>query len=239
VNVNSSIALSPGLSPQELADLNRSFEAAPVEALLHWALARYHPEIFLACSFGAEDVALVDMLCGLHGRPRAFYLDTGFLFPETYEVRDRILERYSLELIRLTSRLTPEEQEREHGPALWRSDPDRCCRLRKVEPLAEILRGRKAWITGIRREQALTRAHAQLIEWDAKFALVKVNPLAFWTAEDVWKYIRAHQVPYNALHDRNYPSIGCTYCTRPVVPGEDPRAGRWPGLEKIECGLHK
>lgn len=225
--------------PEELETLTRRYAAAPAEELLRWALETYHPEILLACSFGAEDVVLVDLLARLHERPRVFYLDTEFLFPETCEVRDRILARYNIELIRCTSTLSPEEQARQYAPELYRSNPDLCCQLRKVEPLQQVLRGQRAWITGIRREQAPTRAGAQRIEWDAKFALVKLNPLAFWKWADVWEYIRKHDLPYNVLHDRNYPSIGCTHCTRPVQPGEDPRAGRWSGGAKTECGLHK
>jgi phosphoadenosine phosphosulfate reductase len=137
------------------------------------------------------------------------------------------------------SLLTPEHQAAQHGEALWTRHPDQCCELRKVEPLTRVLKGFDAWITGIRRDQSPTRANAQLIEWDQKFQLVKVNPLAKWTWEDVWTYIRTHEVPYNELHDHHYPSIGCTHCTSPVMPGEDSRAGRWKNFTKTECGLHK
>ena len=171
-----------------------------------------------------------------------FYLDTEFLFPETYATRDRVIERYQLkpeQVIQVKSLLTPEHQAAQHGEALWTRHPDQCCELRKVEPLTRVLKGFDAWITGIRRDQSPTRANAQLIEWDQKFQLVKVNPLAKWTWEDVWTYIRTHEVPYNELHDHNYPSIGCTHCTSPVMPGEDSRAGRWKNFTKTECGLHK
>jgi phosphoadenosine phosphosulfate reductase len=171
-----------------------------------------------------------------------FYLDTDFLFPETLEVRGRLIARYGLEpnqLIQVKSALTPDEQAAQYGPALWQRDPDRCCELRKIEPLTRILSKYEAWITGIRRDQAPTRANAGLVEWDRKFQLIKVNPLARWKSEDVWTYIRLHEIPYNALHDRNYPSIGCTHCTAPVLPGEDPRSGRWKNSGKTECGLHK
>jgi phosphoadenosine phosphosulfate reductase len=171
-----------------------------------------------------------------------FYLDTDFLFPETYATRDRIIERYHLkpaQMIQVKSLLTPERQAEQHGEALWAREPDRCCQLRKVEPLTRALRGFDAWITGIRRDQAPTRANAKLVEWDEKFQLVKVNPLAKWTWAEVWAYIRLYEVPYNPLHDRNYPSIGCTHCTDPVAAGDDPRAGRWKNFAKTECGLHK
>jgi phosphoadenosine phosphosulfate reductase len=171
-----------------------------------------------------------------------FYLDTDFLFPETYATRDRIIERYQLkpaQVIQVKSLLTPQKQAASYGDALWTSNPDQCCQLRKVEPLTRVLKGYNAWITGIRRDQAPSRASAGLIEWDQKFGLVKVNPLARWSWTDVWTYIKIYEVPYNPLHDQNYPSIGCTHCTKPVMPGQDPRSGRWQGNAKTECGLHK
>jgi phosphoadenosine phosphosulfate reductase len=139
---------------------------------------------------------------------------------------------------KLKSDLTPEEQERLYGTALWSRDPDACCNLRKVEPLRKKLSGLRAWVTSIRREQTPARASALKVEWDAKFHLVKINPLADWTTGKVWRYIHDHNLSYNPLHDRGYPSIGCTHCTRSVQPGEDARAGRWPGFNKTECGLH-
>ncbi len=232
----------PAPTEAELKALSDSFESKGPEDVLAYALKQYAPKIILACSFGAEDVVLVDMIQKINPRTPLFYLDTEFLFPETYALRDRILTRYGMapeQVIRMTSRLTPAEQATQHGEALWQREPDRCCHLRKVEPLTRALEGHAAWITGIRRDQAPTRAKAGLVEWDHKFGLVKVNPLAAWTMGQVWSYIRAHEVPYNPLHDQNYPSIGCTHCTAPVQPGDDPRAGRWKGSQKTECGLHK
>src|SRR5690606_7399221 len=133
----------------------------------------------------------------------------------------------------------PEEQAVQWGDALWQRDPDRCCALRKVEPLTRILSRYAAWITGIRRDQSPSRAHAGIVEWDSKFGLVKFNPLAKWSWDHVWEYIRKNDIPYNELHDRHYPSIGCTHCTVPVMPGEDLRSGRWKSSEKTECGLHR
>ena len=210
--------------------------------VLKEAIKRYAPKIVLACSFGAEDVVLVDMVHRIDPAIPLFYLDTDFLFPETYATRDRIIQQYALQpaqVLQVRSLLTPDQQAAQHGPALWSTEPDRCCQLRKVEPLTRVLKGYEAWITGIRREQSPTRANAGLIEWDGKFQLVKVNPLARWTWADVWTYIKVYEVPYNPLHDQNYPSIGCTHCTAPVAPGEDPRAGRWKTFTKTECGLHK
>ncbi len=210
------------------------------QAIVAWAVERFFPDIALACSFGAEDVALVDMLVKVRPDVKVFYLDTDLFFPETYDVRDRLLERYGLNLVRIAPSLSLAEQAARHGADLWKTDPDLCCRLRKVEPLARALKemGLAAWITGIRREQAPTRASARAVEWDARFGLVKINPLVRWTHRDVWNYIAANGVPYNVLHDHGYPSIGCAPCTRPVAPGEDLRAGRWAGRAKTECGLH-
>jgi phosphoadenosine phosphosulfate reductase len=238
----SKIEMTARPSDEELTALNGSLEPRAAEGILTYALDRYSPRIVLACSFGAEDVVLVDMIQRINPRTPLFYLDTDFLFPETHDVKERIVARYQLkpeQVIQVKSLLTPEQQATAHGDLLWARNPDLCCQLRKVEPLNRILSGYGAWITGIRRDQAPTRQHARVMEWDGKFGLVKFNPLAAWSAQDVWRYIRANGVPYNALHDQNYPSIGCTHCTAPVLPGEDPRSGRWKSFSKTECGLHK
>jgi phosphoadenosine phosphosulfate reductase len=219
-----------------------SFESKLPQDVLAAAIERYAPKIVLACSFGAEDVVLVDMVHRVDPAIPLFYLDTDFLFPETYATRDRMIQHYDLkpaQVLQVKSLLTPTRQAELHGDTLWAKEPDRCCQIRKVEPLTRVLKGFDAWITGIRREQAPSRANAGLIEWDQKFDLVKVNPLARWTWADVWTYIKVHEVPYNPLHDQNFPSIGCTHCTAPVSPGDDPRAGRWKNFTKTECGLHK
>lgn len=232
-------------NPELMAELKRvsdAFESRQPQDMVREAITRFAPKIVVACSFGAEDVVLVDMVHRIDPTVPLFYLDTDFLFPETYATRDRLIQHYALQpaqIIQVKSLLTPEQQAAQHGQALWSTEPDRCCQLRKVEPLTRVLKGFDAWITGIRRDQAPTRANAGLIEWDGKFQLVKVNPLARWTWNDVWTYIKVYEVPYNPLHDQNYPSIGCTHCTAPVEPGEDPRAGRWKNFAKTECGLHK
>lgn len=237
--------MTSGGSPEMAAELKRlsdAFESQQPQDVLKEAIKRYAPKIVLACSFGAEDVVLVDMVHRIDPAIPLFYLDTDFLFPETYATRDRIIQQYALQpaqVLQVRSLLTPDQQAAQHGPALWSAEPDRCCQLRKVEPLTRVLKGYEAWITGIRRDQSPTRANAGLIEWDGKFQLVKVNPLARWTWADVWTYIKVYEVPYNPLHDQNHPSIGCTHCTAPVAPGEDPRAGRWKTFTKTECGLHK
>jgi len=223
----------------DIENLAKTLEHAAPEEIIRVAVEQI-PNLTLACSFGAEDMVLVDMLMKINPNASVFYLDTDVLFQETYDLRDRAIERYGLRhLTQVRPELTLEEQAAAHGDELWKRDPNACCSIRKVQPLTNILKQYDGWITGIRRDQAPTRANAQVFEWDAKFELVKVNPLALWTSEQVWSYIRDYDVPYNPLHDQGYPSIGCLHCTRPVKPGEDPRSGRWAGFEKTECGLHK
>ncbi len=221
-----------------IAEAAEAFEKESPESLLRFAVEKF-PNITLACSFGAEDVVLMDMLQKVSPSSDIFYLDTDFHFKETYETRDRLSARYNKTFVQVKPKLTPEEQAAAHGEKLWTVDPNKCCNIRKVDPLTDILSKYDAWITGIRRDQAPTRANSKKVEYDVKFGLVKFNPIADWTSEDVWSYIREHNLPYNPLHDQNFPSIGCEQCTRPVAPGEDPRAGRWSGSEKTECGLHK
>jgi phosphoadenosine phosphosulfate reductase len=228
-----------------LEAFSRSLEASETDreaqsrAVLRWAAEQFGPRVSLACSFGAEDCLLVDLLAAVAPDVPAFYLDTGLLFAETLTTRDRLMERYGTAFRRVAPALTVQEQSDVHGPALWSREPDRCCQIRKVEPLKDALSGLDCWITGVRRDQSPTRAGAGLIEWDGKFGLVKCNPLAAWSSDDVWGHIRSRNVPYNPMHDRGYPSIGCWPCTRAVLPGEDPRAGRWSGFQKTECGLHQ
>jgi len=165
-------------------------------------------------------------------------MDTAFFFPETYSLMETIERKYGVSIERVQSQLSPAEQAKIYGAELWKRNPDMCCNLRKVEPLRRKLAGLRAWITGIRRDQTEARAGAGKVEWDEKFGLVKINPIADWTEKQVWRYIHDHAVPYNPLHDQGYPSIGCTHCTRAVLAGEDARTGRWPGSAKTECGLH-
>ncbi|WP_252989814.1 phosphoadenylyl-sulfate reductase [Brevibacillus panacihumi] len=224
---------------EELQVIAYRLESKSPQDVLVWAMEEYGSSLVLASSFGAEDVVLIDMLHRLAPTVPVFYLDTNKHFKETYETRDRLQERYGASFLQVLPQLTLEEQAAKHGDRLWEKDPNLCCQIRKVEPLQRILAEYEAWITGIRREQSPTRANAKKVEWDEKFNLVKFNPLADWTHNQVWEYIHQHDVPYNPLHDQHYPSIGCEVCTRQVMPGEDPRAGRWSGFAKTECGLHK
>jgi phosphoadenosine phosphosulfate reductase len=221
-----------------IAELQFTAETWSPQRVLGWAFDTFGSRVAISSAFGAEGMVLIDIASRLRKDFRLFTVDTEFLFPETYALMDQIEQKYQIKIERVFSLLSPDVQENIHGAALWARDPDQCCNLRKVEPLRRKLSELEAWITSIRRDQTSFRKAAGKIEWDEKFGLVKVNPIADWTSKQVWTYLRDHEVPYNSLHDQNYPSIGCTHCTRAVRPGEDPRAGRWPGLSKTECGLH-
>jgi phosphoadenosine phosphosulfate reductase len=222
---------------EQIAQMKTAAEAWSAERVLNWAFETFGDRVAISTALGSGGMVMIDIAAKLPRKFRVFTLDTKFLFPETYTLIDRVEQRYGIAVEKVDS-LSPEEQERVHGPALWQRNPDQCCNLRKVEPLRRKLSGLQAWITSIRRDQTPERANAGKIEWDEKFGLVKVNPLADWTSKQVWQYIREHDVPSNPLHDLNYPSIGCTHCTRAVLPGEDERAGRWSASSKTECGLH-
>ena len=227
------------LSVEELTAVSDGFEGASPDAVLYWAAGKFGDEVALATGFGAEGCVLIDMLARVAPRMRVFYLDTDLLFPETYQLAARLTVRYGVRFERRAARLSLAAQAEAQGERLWERDPEECCRLRKVEPLREMLVGLSAWVTAIRREQTPARAGAGVVERDAKFGLVKINPLAAWSARDVWNYVVKHDVPYNPLHDLSYASVGCVPCTTPVRIGEDPRAGRWRGTAKTECGLHR
>jgi phosphoadenosine phosphosulfate reductase len=214
--------------------------------LLSWAFATYYPRLALACSFQAEGSVLIDLIHRLRGGDfRIFTLDTGRLNQETYDCMEAIRERYDLEVeVFFPQAASVEDMVRHHGVNLFYDSIEKrklCCGIRKVEPLKRALAGLDCWMTGLRKEQAITRAEVQKIELDAAHgAIVKINPLADWTGRQVWDYIRQHKLPYNRLHDRGYPSIGCAPCTRAVQAIEDGRAGRWwwENPETRECGLH-
>ena len=226
------------MSSQELESANRLLEGGSPKAILRWAVDRFGSRLTMATAFGAEGCCLIHMLADIDPAIRIFNLETGYQFPETLELRERIKTRYGIEVEYVRPELTVEDYEQEHGGPLYRHRPDQCCYDRKILPLRRAVVGYDAWISAIRRDQTADRQQADLVQWDAKFQLVKVNPLLFWTRKDVWNFIFKHEVPYNPLHDRDYPSIGCWPCTQPAGNGDDERAGRWAGRVKKECGLH-
>jgi phosphoadenylyl-sulfate reductase (thioredoxin) len=204
---------------------------------LAWAAKRF-PRIAFATGFGVEGCVLIDVIAR-HSLPiDIFTLDTGLLFPETHALWRRLEKRYGVTIRAVLPEKSVSEQAAELGERLWERSPDRCCRLRKIVPLRAALANFDAWITSIRRDQTRQRSGASVIEWDQNFGLVKVNPLVRWNSREIWAYVRQNEVPFNPLHERGYPSIGCVPCTSPVRPGEDPRSGRWRGREKTECGIH-
>jgi phosphoadenylyl-sulfate reductase (thioredoxin) len=226
------------LSDAELDAAAARLEDASPEAIVRWAADTFAPRLGFATGFGVEGCVIVDLVATLALPVDIFTLDTGLLFPETYALWQRLEARYGVTIRGVRPAQTVEQQAATHGDALWRRDPDACCALRKVAPLAAEAAKLDAWITAIRRDQTPERATARVVERDARHGIVKVNPLVRWTTADVWRHVLARDIPYNPLHDQGYPSIGCAPCTGPVAEGEDPRAGRWRGQAKTECGLH-
>jgi phosphoadenosine phosphosulfate reductase len=222
----------------QLVLLAENFEHSYPHEVIAWAAHTYEDGLVMATGFGPEGIVILHVLSQVAPETTVFYLDTDLFFPETYQLRDDLQRRLRMTFTRVATALSVREQGELHGPDLWAHDPNQCCRLRKVLPLREFLMDKQAWITGIRREQTGHRAEAKPIEWDAGNGLVKVNPLINWSADQVWTYIHLFDLPYNVLHTRGYPSIGCAPCTRPVSEGADPRSGRWVGFKKVECGIH-
>ena len=237
-NSSTSSRLGDGITPEALDQLNQAFEKADPDRLLQWGFDSFGTEMALGTGFGPSGVFLIHRLHGLGLEPPIFYLDTHLLFDETYALRDLIEKRLDIQITRVSTDLTLEEQEEKHGPELWKTNPNRCCYLRKVLPLRNYLADKKAWVTGVRRNQSETRKKTQKVEWDPGNEVVKINPLADWSDDQVWNYIYQHDLPYNPLHDEGYPSIGCIPCTQPVTGDGDQRAGRWSDSEKNECGIH-
>lgn len=230
--------ITPAWSDAELLQLNRIFRERSAEEVLDWATEQFGSSIVLTCSFGGTSgMVLLDMVARLGRGTPVIFLDTGLLFPETYDLAEEAARRYGVRIQRHTPDLTVEEQDLLEGPQLYSRAPDRCCAIRKVAPLAEALRPYDAWISGIRRDQSDTRADTSVFQWSGRHKLLKINPLAHWTERDVWAYISAHDVPYNKLLDQGYSSLGCAPCTRPSSAA-DSRAGRWVGFAKTECGIH-
>lgn len=208
--------------------------------VLEWAYSTYDDEqIIYASSFGLEAIVLIDLIYEVKQEAKVVFLDTELHFPQTYEVIERVKQRFpKLQIEMKKPALTLDDQGKKYGSALWKRNPNLCCHIRKVIPLQEVLCNKVAWISGLRREQSPTRAKTEFLNKDEKFKNVKICPLIHWTWEEVWEYVKTRNLPYNQLHDQHYPSIGCIPCTNPVYGDEDSRAGRWSGFAKTECGLH-
>ena len=229
---------TPALTADQIAAASRHLDDARPQTILRWAVGTFGSKLTMATAFGAEGCCLIHMLADIEPNLRIFNLDTGYQFEETLALRERIKQRYGIEVELVRPELTVAEYEAEHGGPLYRIRPDQCCHDRKLVPLRRAVVGYDAWVSAIRRDQTAHRAAAGVVQWDAKFNLVKVNPLLNWTKKDVWGFVLKHDVPYNPLHDRGYPSIGCWPCTAAIANGDDERAGRWAGSMKKECGLH-
>ena len=231
-------------SPEELKSLNGQLKGKSAEEIIRWAADRFGSEVAFASSFGVEDVVVIEMIARVAPEIKVFTLDTGRLPEETYEVMEQVRVRYDVPIHSyFPDREAVESLEREKGFYSFRESIENrkeCCGIRKMEPLRRALYGNRAWMTGLRAAQAVTRTDMEAVEWDEGNGMAKVNPLIEWSEEQVWDYVRANKVPYNALHDRGFPSIGCAPCTRAIKPGEDVRAGRWwwENPDNKECGLH-
>lgn len=227
-------------SEEELDQLNQQFEEADPIEVLKWGFETFGQDMVLGTGFGSSGVLLIHFLQEYGFNIPVFYLDTNLLFGSTYELRDKIEQRYHIEITKVTPDLTLKEQAEKFGDELWKRNPNRCCYHRKVLPLQNYLSDKKAWISGIRRSQSETRNQVRIIEWDKDNNVIKINPLARWTGREVWDQIHQLDLPYNPLHDEGYPSIGCIPCTQPVDASKesDDRNGRWNGSDKTECGIH-
>lgn len=228
-------------TPEELESLvgefAERFADATAEELLKWAAAEFGGSLAVACSM-AGDTVLPALVAEHRPGVDVLFLETGYHFDETLHTKADLAAAIPITIVEATAKKTVAEQDAEHGPQLHDRNPALCCQLRKVDPLDEQLAGYEAWVTGVRREDNALRANAQLIEWDERHQMVKLNPIAAWSFDDVLAYAENNFVPINPLLAQGYPSIGCAPCTRRVAPGEDPRAGRWAGLAKTECGIH-
>jgi phosphoadenosine phosphosulfate reductase len=225
------------LTREQLEALNSEFESASPHDILRWAAETFGDELTVVTSFQPTGIVTLHILHEIAPRTPVLTLDTGLLFPETYTLIDEVEALFNLNLIRVRPKQTVDQQAEIYGAELWKHDPDYCCQLRKTEPLTDSIAPYRAWITGLRRDQADTRKATPLVSWDTKYQKVKLSPFANWTEDMIWTYIHAHELPYNVLHYRGYPSIGCLTCTQPVSAG-DLRSGRWVNQGKTECGIH-
>ncbi len=229
----------------KVAALNQKFHDALPEDIISWFAGSFLGKIAFSTSLGAEDQVITHMLTNIGKPVKIFTLDTGRLFQETYDLLDITQKKYGISIeVYFPDAFGVENMVNSKGVNLFYESVENrqlCCRIRKIEPLNRALTGMEVWITGMRREQSVTRAHAAMIEWDPLYNIIKINPLINWTDAMVWDYIRAGNIPVNELHSKGYPSIGCLPCTRAINPGEDVRSGRWwwEFPEFKECGLHK
>lgn len=214
-----------------------SYVDASADEVLSWAAATFGSGLVVACSMAADTV-VPHLAAQYSPGVDVLFLQTGYHFAETIGTRDALAHAVDVRIVDALPALTVAQQDAEYGPRLYERDPLSCCAMRKVEPINRELASYEAWVTGLRREDSPLRADTPIVEWDEAHQMVKINPVAAWTADDVMTYAATHGVPVNLLLDEGYPSIGCEPCTRPVAPGEDPRAGRWAGFTKTECGLH-
>ena len=212
-------------------------EQMTAEELILASYERFGDKLCLTCSWQKQSSVLVHIVAELGLDIDVIELDTHLFFRESYETRERLVERYGLKLIR-PEIITVAEQHRREGPNLWERDPDRCCHIRKVEPLLQVLEPYEAWISGIRRDQSPSRADTPKVQHSDRYGVWKIHPLADWDEKRIWAYIRVNEIPFNPLHESGYRSIGCIPCTRPTSPDEEERAGRWADSDKLECGIH-
>lgn len=228
------------LAPEQddIDSLAARFEAAYPQDILAWATETYGNKLAVVTSFQPTGIVTLHMLREIAPELPVMTIDTGLLFPETYALMDQLEAQLGVTIRRIQPEQTVAQQAQTYGDALWSHDADRCCEMRKVRPLETALHGYDAWVTGLRRDQSVTRAHTPIVSWDKRHNLLKLSPFATWDESMIWTYIQAHELPYNELHDQGYPSIGCYTCTRAVLNGEDARAGRWASLNKTECGIH-
>ncbi len=217
-----------------LHDLQLQFDKAYPQEILRWAVDTYQEKLVVVTSFQITGIVTLHMLREITDNVQVVTLDTGLLFPETYQLMDELEEKLDIEIQRIQPELTLPQQAREQGSLLWETNPDQCCHLRKTLPLTNILSQYDAWVTGLRRDQSATRANIPVMDVDSRYGLMKLCPFANWSEDMLWTYINAHELPYNTLHDRGYASIGCYTCTRAAAG----REGRWANINKTECGIH-
>ncbi len=222
----------------ELAAANEQLETQGPNEIIQWAAERFGEYLSMGTAFGPEGMTILARLSKIAPQTHVFNLDTGYQFQETLDLRDEVERRYGISVELMKPDLSVEEYEAKHGGPVYKHSPDQCCRDRKLVVLERVAATKHAWISAIRRDQSPDRARAPIVGWDKKFQLVKVNPLANLTKSDIWTYITDNDVPYNPLHDKGYPSIGCWPCTLGLMFGGDEREGRWNGFQKTECGLH-